>query len=61
MAGIFISYSKSNPELALKLSAYLESEGWTICLPVRQGWRLIGSGHPKDGINSINAIVVCGS
>src|ERR1700737_3844011 len=30
MADIFISYSKSNRELALKLSAYLESEGWSV-------------------------------
>jgi TIR domain len=30
MSDIFISYSKSDRELALKLSAYLESEGWSV-------------------------------
>jgi hypothetical protein len=30
VADIFISYSKSDRELALKLSAYLEAEGWTV-------------------------------
>jgi TIR domain len=30
MADIFISYSKSDHALALKLSTYLESEGWTV-------------------------------
>jgi hypothetical protein len=30
MADIFISYSKSDHPLALKLSAFLESEGWTV-------------------------------
>jgi TIR domain len=30
MADIFISYSKADRELALKLSAYLESEGWSV-------------------------------
>src|ERR1700730_2728776 len=30
MADIFISYSKSDRELALKLSAFLESEGWSV-------------------------------
>jgi hypothetical protein len=30
MADIFISYSKSDHALALKLSAFLESEGWTV-------------------------------
>ena len=30
MADIFISYSKSDHVLALKLSAYLESEGWSV-------------------------------
>src|SRR5262245_58309478 len=29
MADIFISYSKADRELALKLSAFLEAEGWT--------------------------------
>jgi hypothetical protein len=29
-AQIFISYSKPDRELALKLSAYLESEGWSV-------------------------------
>ena len=30
MADIFISYSKVDRELALKLSAFLEAEGWTV-------------------------------
>src|SRR5262245_16692652 len=30
MADIFISYSKADRELALKLSAFLEAEGWTV-------------------------------
>jgi TIR domain len=30
MADIFISYSKTDHALALKLSAFLESEGWTV-------------------------------
>ncbi len=30
MADIFISYSKSDHPLALKLSAFLESEGWSV-------------------------------
>src|SRR5262245_11236793 len=30
MADIFISYSKADHALALKLSAFLESEGWTV-------------------------------
>jgi hypothetical protein len=30
MADVFISYSKSDHALALKLSAFLESEGWTV-------------------------------
>jgi len=30
MADIFISYSKSDHALALKLSAFLEAEGWTV-------------------------------
>ena len=30
MADIFISYSKSDHTLALKLSTFLESEGWTV-------------------------------
>jgi hypothetical protein len=30
MADIFISYSKSDRALALKLSTFLESEGWTV-------------------------------
>jgi hypothetical protein len=30
MADIFISYSKSDHALALKLSAFLESKGWTV-------------------------------
>jgi TIR domain len=30
MADIFISYSKSDHALALKLSAFLESEGWSV-------------------------------
>jgi hypothetical protein len=30
MADIFISYSKTDRELALKLSAYLVSEGWSV-------------------------------
>jgi hypothetical protein len=30
MADIFISYSKADRPLALKLSAFLESEGWTV-------------------------------
>jgi hypothetical protein len=30
MADIFISYSKSDHALALKLSTFLESEGWTV-------------------------------
>jgi hypothetical protein len=29
MADVFISYSKSD-QLALKLSTFLESEGWTV-------------------------------
>jgi TIR domain len=30
MSDIFISYSKSDHALALKLSSFLESEGWTV-------------------------------
>jgi len=30
MADVFISYSKSDHALALKLSAFLESEGWSV-------------------------------
>jgi TIR domain len=30
MADVFISYSKSDHALALKLSTFLESEGWTV-------------------------------
>jgi hypothetical protein len=30
MADIFISYSKSDQPLAVKLSVFLESEGWTV-------------------------------
>jgi hypothetical protein len=30
MSDIFISYAKSDHALALKLSAFLESEGWTV-------------------------------
>ena len=30
MSDIFISYSKADHALALKLSAFLESEGWTV-------------------------------
>jgi TIR domain-containing protein len=30
MADIFISYAKSDHPLALKLSSFLESEGWTV-------------------------------
>jgi hypothetical protein len=30
MADIFISYSKSDHALALKLSAFLEFEGWSV-------------------------------
>jgi hypothetical protein len=30
MADIFISYPKADQELALKLSAFLESEGWSV-------------------------------
>jgi hypothetical protein len=30
MADIFISYSKSDHALALKLSTFLQSEGWTV-------------------------------
>src|SRR5215831_13345727 len=30
MADIFISYSKADHALALKLSAFLEAEGWTV-------------------------------
>ena len=30
MADIFISYSNADHALALKLSAFLESEGWTV-------------------------------
>src|SRR6266478_4332809 len=30
MADIFISYSKTDHALALKLSAFLESEGWSV-------------------------------
>jgi adenylate cyclase len=30
MADIFISYSKADHALALKLSAALEAEGWTV-------------------------------
>src|SRR5215471_14430148 len=30
MADIFISYSKADRDLALKLSAYVESEGWSV-------------------------------
>jgi hypothetical protein len=30
MADIFISYSKADHSLALKLSAFLEAEGWTV-------------------------------
>ena len=30
MADIFISYAKADRELALKLSAFLEAEGWTV-------------------------------
>ena len=30
MADIFLSYSKSDYALALKLSAFLESEGWSV-------------------------------
>ena len=30
MADIFISYSKSDHALALKLSAFLEAEGWSV-------------------------------
>jgi hypothetical protein len=30
MADVFISYSKADRDLALKLSAYLESEGWSV-------------------------------
>jgi hypothetical protein len=30
MADIFISYSKSDPELVINLSAFLESEGWSV-------------------------------
>jgi hypothetical protein len=30
MADIFISYSKGDQVLALKLSTFLESEGWTV-------------------------------
>jgi hypothetical protein len=30
MADIFISYAKSDQPLALKLSSFLESEGWTV-------------------------------
>jgi hypothetical protein len=30
MSDIFISYSKADHALALKLSAFLESEGWSV-------------------------------
>jgi hypothetical protein len=30
MADIFISYSKTDRDLVLKLSTYLESEGWSV-------------------------------
>jgi hypothetical protein len=30
MADIFISYSKTDHALALKLSAFLEAEGWSV-------------------------------
>ena len=30
MPDIFISYSKADHALALKLSAFLEAEGWTV-------------------------------
>jgi hypothetical protein len=30
MADIFISYSKADRDLAIKLSAFLEAEGWTV-------------------------------
>jgi len=30
MADIFISYSKADHALTLKLSAFLESEGWSV-------------------------------
>ena len=30
MSDIFISYSKTDHALALKLSAFLEAEGWTV-------------------------------
>ena len=30
MADIFISYSKADHALALKLSAFLDAEGWTV-------------------------------
>ena len=30
MADIFISYSKADRALALKLSAFLEAEGWSV-------------------------------
>jgi hypothetical protein len=30
MADIFISYSKADHDLALKLATYLESEGWGV-------------------------------
>ena len=30
MADIFISYAKADRDLALKLSAFLEAEGWTV-------------------------------
>ena len=30
MADIFISYSKADRELAIKLAAFLEAEGWTV-------------------------------
>ena len=30
MADVFISYSKADHALALKLSAFLEAEGWTV-------------------------------
>ena len=32
MSDIFISYSKGDHALALKLSAFLESEGWSVWL-----------------------------
>ena len=30
MADVFISYSKGDRDLALKLSTFLEAEGWTV-------------------------------